>query len=175
MSDRKVAMVYSQAIYDIAKQKDQIFPVLEMLEILVQHIKDDEEFKKFLEYPIIDATIKKEILNVIYQDIKDIPIEVLDYLIDKKRLANISEIKDEYLKIYNENHNRLIVTAIFAKELTEEQKTRLIRKLEKIKNKKILLHVVVDKSIIAGGILKIGDEVIDGSIRTQIKEFKNRF
>ena len=80
MSDRKVAMVYSQAIYDIAKQKDQIFPVLEMLEILVQHIKDDEEFKKFLEYPIIDATIKKEILNVIYQDIKDIPIEVLDYL-----------------------------------------------------------------------------------------------
>ena len=113
MSDRKVAMVYSQAIYDIAKQKDQIFPVLEMLEILVQHIKDDEEFKKFLEYPIIDATIKKEILNVIYQDIKDIPIEVLDYLIDKKRLANISEIKDEYLKIYNENHNRLIVTAIF--------------------------------------------------------------
>ena len=79
------------------------------------------------------------------------------------------------MKIYNENHNRLIVTAIFAKELTEEQKTRLIRKLEKIKNKKILLHVVVDKSIIAGGILKIGDEVIDGSIRTQIKEFKNRF
>lgn len=84
MSDIKVAKVYAEAIYEIAKKKEQIFPVLEMLEVLLTHIKDDIEFRKFLEYPIIDDNVKKQILNVIYQDIKDVPVEVLNYLIERK-------------------------------------------------------------------------------------------
>lgn len=175
MSDIKVAKVYAEAIYEIAKKKEQIFPVLEMLEVLLTHIKDNIEFRKFLEYPIIDDNVKKQILNVIYQDIKDVPVEVLNYLIEKKRLGNIKEIRDEYLNIYYEDHDKLIVTGIFAKELSQEQKEKLVRKLEIMKKKKVLLHITIDPEIIAGGIIKIGDEVIDGSIITQIKEIRKRF
>lgn len=44
-----------------------------------------------------------------------------------------------------------------------------------MKKKKVLLHITIDPEIIAGGIIKIGDEVIDGSIITQIKEIRKRF
>ncbi|MBE2989535.1 ATP synthase F1 subunit delta, partial [Sneathia sp. DSM 16630] len=80
-----------------------------------------------------------------------------------------------YLNIYYEDHDKLIVTGIFAKELSQEQKEKLVRKLEIMKKKKVLLHITIDPEIIAGGIIKIGDEVIDGSIITQIKEIRKRF
>jgi len=114
----------TQVLDDVLKGKVVVLN-LEMLEVLLTHIKDDIEFRKFLEYPIIDDNVKKQILNVIYQDIKDVPVEVLNYLIEKKRLGNIKEIRDEYLNIYYEDHDKLIVTGIFAKELSQEQKEKL--------------------------------------------------
>lgn len=175
MTETKIARVYAEAIFDIAKKDDNVFPVLEMLDVLLKHIKDDIDFKKFLDYPIIQNEDKKKLVSLIYQDIKDKPLEVLNYLIDKNRLSNIEGIRNEYLKIYYEIHNQLIVTAIFAKKISKEQEERLIQKLEKMKNKKILLHTVIDESIIAGGIIKIDDEVIDGSIKSQIKDIKAIF
>ena len=67
------------------------------------------------------------------------------------------------------------ITAIFAKELSEEQRELLIEKLEKKYGKKIVLNLEVDKEIIGGGILKIGNEVINGSIKNQIEEMKKNF
>lgn len=175
MEDSRVSRVYAEAIYKMAKDNDQIFSVLEMLDVLLKHIDENRDFKEFLSYPIIENEDKKKLINTIYEDIKDISINILDYLIDKNRLVNIKGIKEEYLKIYYENHNKLIVTAIFAKPISQEQEQRLIEKLEKMKNKKILLHIKIDESIIAGGVIKIGDEVIDGSFKSQIKIFKNMF
>lgn len=175
MTETKIARVYAEAIFDIAKRDDNVFPVLEMLDVLLKHIKEDIDFKKFLDYPIIQNDDKKKLISLIYQDIKDKPLEVLNYLIDKNRLSHIEGIRNEYLKIYYEIHNQLIVTAIFAKQISKEQEERLIQKLEKMKNKKILLHTVIDESIIAGGIIKIDDEVIDGSIKSQIKDIRAIF
>ena len=175
MENMKISKTYASAIFKMAQDNDQIFPVLEMLEVLLKRIKQDDDFKQFLIYPIISVSDKKNIINSIYCDIKDMPIDILDYLLDKKRLHDIENIRNEYIKIYYEFHNQLIVKAIFAKKISKEQKDNLEKKLEKMKNKKILLNIDIDKNIIAGGIIKIGDEVIDGSLKSQIKKFKNMF
>lgn len=175
MENMKISKTYASAIFKMAQDNDQIFPVLEMLDVLLKRVNQDEDFKNFLRYPVISDADKKNIINSIYNDIKDMPIDILDYLLDKKRLQDIENIRNEYVKIYYEVHNQLIVTAIFAKEISKEQQENLEKKLEKMKNKKILLHIEIDKDIIAGGIIKIGDEVIDGSLKSQIKKFKNMF
>ena len=100
---------------------------------------------------------------------------VIKYIVKKQRLSLIGEIKDYFLKLYYEENNKLPVTAIFAKELSEKQREQLVQKLEKKYNKKIVLNVKVDKEIIGGGILKIGNEVINGSIKNQIEEIKKNF
>ena len=80
-----------------------------------------------------------------------------------------------FLKLYYEENNKLPITAIFAKELSETQREQLIKKLENKYGKKIVLNLKVDKEIIGGGILKIGNEVINGSIKNQIEEIKKNF
>ena len=74
----------------------------------------------------------------------------------------------EYLKIYYAKNQILDVEATFAMELTEAQKAKLVANLEKSTKKKVNIKVNVDKSIIGGGILKIGDKIIDGTIKTQL-------
>ncbi|MEG0729836.1 MAG: ATP synthase F1 subunit delta, partial [Cetobacterium sp.] len=62
----------------------------------------------------------------------------------------------------------------FAVALTEEQKERLIKKLENKTGKQIKLVVNVDKGLIGGGLIKIGDEITDGSIRRQLDNLAHK-
>lgn len=107
-----------------------------------------------------------------YKDIDNEGLEILDYLIDKGRLVYIKEINQQYSDIYYEDHKKLIVLASFPKELNEEQKHKLEEKLRKLKDKDVIVHYIINPDLIGGGLIKINDEIIDGSIKTQINNIK---
>ena len=172
MDSINVSKRYALAIYDFATENDEVFEVFEVLNLLLEHIKNDEDFKKFLKYPVIDKEEKKKLINHIYSDVNKQSLKILDYLIEKDRLLHIKEIYEEYSKIYYEKHKKLIVTAIFPKELTEAQKEKLTENLKKLKGKDVVIHYRIDENLIGGGLIRINDEVIDGSIKTQLNSIK---
>ena len=90
------------------------------------------------------------------------------------RSINLIDIsnKGTFLKIHYRKNKILDVKAIFTRELSEEQREKLISKLSQKTGKEINLQVMVDKSILGGGIIKIGDKVIDGSIRRDLENWK---
>ena len=73
-----------------------------------------------------------------------------------------------------EKNQILDVEATFAVEPSELQKQKLIEKLMKKTGKKINLEVKIDKAIIGGGIIKIGDQVTDGSIRKELNSLRKK-
>ena len=172
MDSINVSKRYALAIYDFATENDEVFEVFEVLNLLLEHIKNDEDFKKFLKYPVIDKEEKKKLINNIYSDVNKKSLKILDYLVDKDILIHIKEIYEEYSKIYYEKHKKLIVTAIFPKELTEAQKEKLTENLKKLKGKDVVIHYRIDEKLIGGGLIRINDEVIDGSIKTQLNSIK---
>ena len=172
MDSINVSKRYALAIYDFATENDEVFEVFEVLNLLLEHIKNDEDFKKFLKYPVIDKEEKKKLINHIYSDVNKQSLKILDYLVDKDRLLHIKEIYEEYSKIYYEKHKKIIVTAIFPKELTEAQKEKLTENLKKLKGKDVVIHYRIDEKLIGGGLIRINDEVIDGSIKTQLNSIK---
>ena len=172
MDSINVSKRYALAIYDFATENDEVFEVFEVLNLLLEHIKNDEDFKKFLKYPVIDKEEKKKLINHIYSDVNKQSLKILDYLVDKDRLLHIKEIYEEYSKIYYEKHKKLIVTAIFPKELTEAQKEKLTENLKKLKGKDVVIHYRIDEKLIGGGLIRINDEVIEGSIKTQLNSIK---
>ena len=161
MARDEIAKRYASAIYNIAKSSDSINEVREVLNIFMENYEEEEEFRKILEDPL--NHVSSEALGIV------------EYIVKKQRLSLIGDIKEYFLKLYYEENNKLPITAIFAKELSEEQRELLIEKLEKKYGKKIVLNLEVDKEIIGGGILKIGNEVINGSIKNQIEEMKKNF
>lgn len=134
--------------------------------------RTDKGFKNFIRNPLISNEEKKLVLNEIFGKDNSDNLNILLYILDKGRINCIKYIVAEYLKIYYRKNRILDVRATFTKELTEEQKKKLIDKLSQKTGKEINLEIKIDKNILGGGIIRIGDKIIDGSIRRELDNWK---
>ena len=175
MYEADIAKRYAEAVYGVAKEKDKVKEIYDMLNSLMELYINDSEFRNFMLHPLIENSEKKDFLGKIFTDADDITMNIIDYLVDKDRIEIIRYIVSEYLKLYYLENNEVEVTGIFSKELSKEQYDLLKSKLEKKVGKKIILKIEVNKDIIGGGIVKMGDQIIDGSIKRQIENIKNTF
>lgn len=175
MKETGVAIRYALAIYDIAVENNKVLEINETLDSLLNLYEKDKEFKNLMLHPLIKREEKKKIANGVFSDADETSKNIIDYLIDKDRMSIIRFIATEYLKIYYKENNEISVTATFPKEINEEQRKKLLQKLENKTGKKVVLDIKIDNSIIGGGIVRINDDVIDGSIKRQMENIKNTF
>lgn len=175
MDKEAIAKRYASAIYDIAESSDKIGEIREALNILAENYNEDEEFKVFLLDPSIKYDEKVEYLHKSFNFISEDAFKIINYLVKKGRVSLAEKIRDSYLKIYYEKNNKILVNATFTKELSDNQRETLMKKLEEKYKKKIVLNLSVDEELIGGGIIKIGNKVIDGSIKSQIENIKKIF
>ena len=175
MDNEAIAKRYASAIYDIAESSDKIGEIREALNILAENYNEDEEFKVFLLDPSIKYDEKVKYLHKSFDFISEDAFKIINYLVKKGRVSLAEKIKDSYLKIYYEKNNKILVNATFTKELSDNQREALMKKLEEKYKKKIVLNLSVDEELIGGGIIKIGNKVIDGSIKSQIENIKKIF
>ena len=175
MKETGVAIRYALAIYDIAVENNKVREIHETLDSLLNLYEKDKEFKNLMLHPLIKREEKVKIVESIFSNADEISKNVIDYLIDKDRMSIIRFIAAEYLKIYYKENNEISVTATFPKEINEEQRKKLLQKLENKTGKKVVLDIKIDDSIIGGGIVRINDDVIDGSIKRQMENIKNTF
>ena len=175
MDKEAIAKRYASAIYDIAESSDKIGEIREALNILAENYNEDEEFKVFLLDPSIKYDEKVKYLHKSFDFISEDAFKIINYLVKKGRVSLAEKIKDSYLKIYYEKNNKILVNATFTKELSDNQREALMKKLEGKYNKKIVLNLSVDENLIGGGIIKVGNQVIDGSIKNQIENMKKIF
>ena len=175
MDKEAIAKRYASAIYDIAESSDKIGEIREALNILAENYNEDEEFKVFLLDPSIKYDEKVKYLHKCFDFISQDAFKIINYLVKKGRVSLAEKIRDSYLKIYYEKNNKILVNATFTKELSDNQREALMKKLEEKYKKKIVLNLSVDEELIGGGIIKIGNKVIDGSIKSQIENIKKIF
>ena len=172
MIKSQVGRRYSKAIFEIAEEKNQVKEIYEMLNSAMVLYRTDKEIKNFILNPLIDNEQKKSVLNEIFGKDNSENLNILLYILDKGRMNCIKYIVAEYLKIYYRKNRILDVKATFTKELTDEQKKKLIDKLSQKTGKEINLEIKIDKNILGGGIIKIGDKIIDGSIRRELDNWR---
>ena len=175
MDKEAIAKRYASAIYDIAESSEKIGEIREALNILAENYNEDEEFKVFLLDPSIKYDEKVKYLHKSFDFISEDAFKIINYLVKKGRVSLAEKIRDSYLKIYYEKNNKILVNATFTKELSDNQREALMKKLEEKYKKKIVLNLSVDEELIGGGIIKIGNKVIDGSIKSQIENIKKIF
>ncbi len=168
MIEASIGKRYSKALYELAEGEKNVKELYESLSLVMETYVKNVEFKNFVDHPLVKKDDKKALVYKVFGNFDEFTLNILGYLVDKGRLSNIRGIVAEYLKIYYEKNQIVDVEAIFAVEPSKTQKEKLIKTLEAKTNKKVNLTIKTDKSIIAGGIIKIGDEIIDGSLKTQL-------
>lgn len=164
---------YALALYEIAESKGRVEEYLSDLREVVNVIKTNSEFYQVIKHPQISSTRKKELFKSIFKDAID--QELLTFLlvlIDKDRILYLEEKLNEMQKIHLERNNTLLAVVKTVIQLEEEQRNTLKNKLERIYDKKVIINEEIDKTIIGGVYVRIGNDVIDGTIKSKLEEMK---
>ncbi|MGL5244478.1 MAG: F0F1 ATP synthase subunit delta [Sarcina sp.] len=165
---------YALALYQVAEEKGKVEEYLEDLREICDLINNNQDFYEVIKHPQISTTRKKETFKSIFNGkIDDELISFLLILIEKDRILYLREKLNEMEKIHLEKNNTLVADVKSAIPLDKEQVDALINKLEKKYNKKILLKEKVDQSIIGGLYVRVGDDVIDGTIKSKLDELRS--
>lgn len=159
---------YAEAIFSIAESNKKVKEVYKALNEVMEIYLFNDNLKNILDNPLVDLDEKKKVMNKILEK-NDINIKnIIFYILEKGRIQEIKEIVTQYLKIYYFKNKIIEVEAVFSHEISEKQKEKLIKNLEKRLKKKVNLKILIDESIIGGGMLKIGDKIIDGTVKNQL-------
>ena len=168
-----VAKRYAKAMFDIAKEKNNVREVEEQLQLVVDSLHQNEDLYTILNHPKINSEAKKKMLSDIFS--KSIYEEVLDFLfilLEKGRQNLVPQILVEYIALSDEENNVVRATVYSAVALDNVQIDLIKVKLSSMFNKSIIINNKIDVSLIGGVYIKAADKVIDGSVKGKLKELQ---
>lgn len=174
MLANQLAVKYAQALYELAAEKKMLDQVEKELWIVEDTITTYKDLSTIIYHPKVLAHTKKETIRKIFgQDIADVVLRFLLLLVDKRRETVLPAIIREYIKLANRARNIIEAEVTTAMPLEQEQSTALINKLSLVTGKTIVLKKSINKAIIGGMVIKIGDQFIDGSVARQLEILKS--
>lgn len=164
---------YAVALYEIAAAKDKVEEYIADLRQINKLINTNGDLSQIISNPKISTVKKKEIFTSIFRDKIDVDLfSFLLMLIDKKRISELTGIILQIEKVDLDSHNQVVAVVKTVVPLNDNERTALTEKLKTKYNKSIILEEVIDKSIIGGVYVRVGDDVIDGTIKNKIEEMK---
>jgi len=173
MLGNQLATKYAQAVFELAVEGKILDQVELELKLIESTIAEYSDLSTLIYHPRVLGQAKKETLSKIFgQDISDVILKFLMLLVDKRRESILPAIIREYVQLANEARNIVEAQVTVAMPLDKDQQTALITKLGLVTGKTIILKTQIDKAIIGGVIVQIGDQLIDGSIIRQLQMLK---
>ena len=175
MGNGLIARRYADAFYSFIKQSNgSIDKVYEELASLSKLVEESSDFANIIKNPTITHEEKSNVFKTLNTSNK-ISQELLQFiliLIEKKRLNLLVEIEKSIKSIMLLTENKLEAEAVFAEEPSDSIKEEIIKKLEKLTGKKVILKDSVNKDLIGGVKVKFGSQLYDGSVRGQLDKLK---
>ncbi len=162
---------HAQALFEIAKERGKVEEWKEELGGLVG-IAEDPELLSALEDPRIDLEEKLRIVNEGVRDLDPLLRNFLFLLIARRRLKLLPEIAEEYRRLADEYLGFGYAEITTAVPLSDEEKELIAKRLSEIFGKKIILATKVDPEILGGFVARIGDLVIDGSVKGRFERLR---
>ncbi|AQM61310.1 F0F1 ATP synthase subunit delta [Clostridium baratii] len=164
---------YALALYKVAEEKNKVDEYLQDLREICDIIDNNKELKAVIEYPQISTKQKKRIFIDIFKGkIDEELLSFLLILIEKGRILYLREKLNQFEQINLEKKNVVIAQVKSVIEMTDEQTSTLKSKLEKMYNKTVIIKHEIDKSIIGGLYVRVGNDVIDGSIKSKLDDMR---
>jgi F-type H+-transporting ATPase subunit delta len=162
---------YAQAAFELALERNELESWQEGLRKIADLAKD-EELMALLQNPRFPFDAKKDFLQKRLQEINPLIFSLALLLVSKDMLRRSGDILQQYNALLDAHRGieRAQVTTAFP--LGDEEGEAISRRLGQIVERKVVIDVQVDPSIIGGFIARVGDTLIDGSIHQRLETLK---
>jgi F-type H+-transporting ATPase subunit delta len=165
-----VSQTYGNALFELAKEENSMDTMLEEVKAVRQIYEENAELAQLLNHPKITREEKKTVIENIFKGrISDHLTGFLVLLIEKDRYNDMNAVFEYFIKQVYEYKNIGVVYVSSAKPLSKEQEKAVEERLLQVtKYVAFEMHFDVDPGLIGGMVIRIGDRVVDSSIRTKL-------
>ena len=164
---------YALAIYEVAEKNGKVDEFLSDLREICDLFDNNKDFYEVIKHPKINTTKKKEIFTDLFKGkIDDELLSFMIVLIEKNRILHLKEKLNEMEKIDLERKNIIRGVVKTAIPILPDELEKLKTSFEEKYDKKIIFDTEVDKNLLGGVYVKIGNDVIDDTIKSKIEEMK---
>ena len=170
MKNLTIARRYAKALLIVGKEDGQAETYGDELDGFAKLMAKEKELEQAITNPLYGASGRKKVLETVIDKVgvSKIVASFLLLLFDKGRFDFLSVINDFYQKLADELKGVLQASLVSASELPSETVEKIRTTLSKRTGKDIILQVEQDPSLIGGIVSRIGDLVLDGSIKSQL-------
>lgn len=175
MAGARAAIRYAKATLSLAVDRNIEAEVNKDMELIQSLIKQSDELKAVLESPVVRSADKKAVLSKIMKGETELTSNLINVLIDNKRIALLGKVSESYVHLFNVLKDKDIAKVTTAVPLTDELRLKILAKVKELTNKEIELKNIVDPSILGGFILRVGDVQYNASIADQLSKLKKEF
>lgn len=176
MKNMRVARRYAGALMDIAEAGRIIDATAGDLETIASALRGSRELRLLTQSPVVSPAKKAGVLRAIFAGrIGEGTMKFVDLVVAKQREKHLPEIIEQFSLLRDEKMGIVSVNVTSAVEFTPSQEKDLSNELERYTKKKVRVRITVDRAIKAGLVVRIGDTVLDASMRRQLELLKARF
>jgi len=165
-----VSKRYARAFFDVAGEEKQYEKYHHELRRFASVVAENRGLKDFLLNPVFEEADKKNIVDKVLEklDLSSPTANFFRLLLEKGRIGNIAEIEENYRKLMDQAIGIARVQVKTAFTLTPELSGSLKRGIESVTGKKVEMEVEEDGSLLGGVVVRVGDQVYDGSVKAQL-------
>ena len=167
---------YSLALFELSEENDLLRQIEEQSSSMLNLINQSDEFYNLIKDPTISQEDLSKVINKIVENYKFDTLfkNFLNFLIQKRRFFFIERILKSFIDTCSKKRGELKAELKSAKNLSNDEITRITEVLTKNFSAKIKLNYKHDESLIVGLVVQVGSTMIDTSIKNKLQQIENR-
>ena len=175
MSDEKI-QGYAQAILTVASAESNGAQVEDEIYRFSQVLQSSEELKSTLSDASIPSARRQQIVeDLLDGQVTQTTVALVSMVVAAGMGSDIKAIADKVVGLGAESRDKAVAEVYSVVDLSSDQQQRLAAALKSATGKDVEMKIIIDESVMGGLLVQIEDEVIDGTVRTRLKQLREAF
>ena len=170
----EIASVYARSLFEVAQEQSKLDKVREELGEFADALNDSRELQVFLFSPYFSTNEKSEGLDKAISGADDTTLNFLRLLLEKHRMPVLFRVRAEFEQLCEEENKLLPVIVTSAVELPDATVKQIGDRIAEQTDRKVDLQSKVDPDILGGIVVRVGNSVLDASIRNRLENFRKQ-
>jgi F-type H+-transporting ATPase subunit delta len=170
----EIAQVYARSLFEVAQEQDKLDAVRDQVGQFADALAESRELAVFFFSPYFSTEEKKQGLDKALDGAEDIVRNFLAVLIENHRMPALFRIRRAYDRLWQEVNQLLPVQITSAVELDEAVTSRIGEEIGRQTGRKVQLSSTVDPDVLGGIVLRVGNSILDASIRSRLERLRKQ-
>jgi F-type H+-transporting ATPase subunit delta len=170
----EIAQVYARSLFEVAQERDELDVVREQLGQFADALEENRELATFFFSPYFSTEEKKDGLHRTVEGASDTVRNFLELLVENHRMPVIFRVRREFESLWEDANRLLPVEITSAIALDESVAARIGEEIGRQTGRRVELKSTVDPAVIGGIVLRVGNSILDASIRARLETLRTQ-